>query len=493
MTEPVFGITFQRDDHEPRPVIGADMSVVGLVGTAPEADADDFPLNTPVLMSSSDPDMLIALGLAGTLPDALTAINAQLGAFQVAAKVVVVRVAEGGSVEQTLANLIGVEASQTGIFALLKAGPELAVIPRLVAVPGYTHQRYGGIASIAITDGGQDYTTAPAVQFNGGTPIRAAAATATVAGGVVTAITITDPGLYLTAPTVQFTGGGGTDAAATATLETLANPVCAALPSVLNRLLAHAVVEGPGTNATAIKDWRETLSSDRLIPVDAWTRVQEGVSVVTNPGAAGVIGIGVRRDFEKRGVPSHSWANQPMQGILGPARDVNFSLTDGATEGQDLLLNNIGILVRGELGVESAIASSGFIFVGTDNAGDDPIWQFYNVTRMRDYIHLGLLRTLRFYLGKYNITGQTIEAILNTTRFFLRDLIADGHILAGARIGFEKDKNSPENLRLGKFRLYFAAEEPPVLRRIDIDSRRNRASLDLMLDELITRANELIA
>lgn len=490
MTEPVFGITFTRDDNEPRPVVASDMSVFGLVGTAPEADEDVFPLDTPVAVFSNDRAMLTALGAAGTLPDAIRAINDQLGEFQVAARGVVIRVAPGGTTDETIANLVGDEGARTGLYGLLDAGPVLARIPRLVAVPGYTHQVKRGVTAVVVSNGGTGYTN-PVIGFTGGGG-TGATAEAVVTEGVITAINVLTPGDgYTSAPTVTITDGDGENAVATATVSLLANPVCAALPSVLERLLAHAVVEGPGTTRQAAVDWRETLSSDRLIPVDAWVKVQEGASVITRPGAPRVIGIAVRRDYEKRGVPSHSWANQPLQGIIGLVRNVDFSLTDGATEGQDLLSYNVGVAVRGELGVESAIASSGFVFLGTDNAGDDPIWQFYNVTRMRDYIHLGLLRTLRWYLGRYNINEQTIQAVLNTSGYFLRDLKADRHIL-GYKVGFEVDKNSPEQLRLGKFRFYFMAEEPPVLRRLDIDSRRHRAALEEMLENLIARVNDLV-
>ncbi|MEZ5853150.1 MAG: hypothetical protein R3D68_21155 [Hyphomicrobiaceae bacterium] len=116
---------------------------------------------------------------------------------------------------------------------------------------------------------------------------------------------------------------------------------------------------------------------------------------------------------------------------------------------------------RGELGVETAIASGGFVFVGTDNAGEDDLWRFYNVTRGRDYIHLMFLRTLRFYLGRFNITGQDDPGRAQHHSFALRDLKADGDIL-GYEIKFTRDQNSPEQLRLGKFTINFAAEEAPV-------------------------------
>lgn len=496
MTDPVFGLTFARDDNEARPVVDADLSVIGLVGTAPDADENVFPLNTPIDMFSADGAMLLGLGSDGTLPDALRAINDQLGDFQVSARVVVVRVTEGVSDAATIANLIGSQANLTGIYALLKSGPDNGVIPRIVGVPGYTHQRETGVSAIAVSNAGSGYTSAPTVAFTGGGGTGAAATAVLGTGadaGKIVSFTITNPGTgYTSAPTVALTGGGGSGGAATASVAVIANAICVALPSVLSKMLAHAVVEGPGTNNTDIVAWRETIASERLIPVDMWVRVQEGESIVTRPGVGRILGIAVRRDYEKRGVPGHSWANQQVAGIVGFARSVDFSLTDGATTGQVLLAANVGIGVRGEMGVESAVASSGFVFIGTDNAGEDPLWQFYNVTRMRDFIHLGLLKRWRTRLGKSNINIQTVDDVQNDAKFWLRDLKADEHIL-GYRVGFEASKNSPETIRLGRIRVFFAAEEPPVLRRIDVDSRRYRPALDALIDELATASTQIAA
>jgi hypothetical protein len=81
-----------------------------------------------------------------------------------------------------------------------------------------------GIKTIVITNGGSGYTTAPTVTFSGG---GGATATATIAGGRVTAITLDrDPmaitffneGKYTTVPTITISGGGGSGATATATI-----------------------------------------------------------------------------------------------------------------------------------------------------------------------------------------------------------------------------------------------------------------------------------
>jgi uncharacterized protein len=226
------------------------------------------------------------------------------------------------------------------------------------------------------------------------------------------------------------------------------------------------------------------MQSERLIPVE--TAVKVGNPAVQQPASPRVLGIAVRRDHQFQGRPFHSWANQPVQGIVGPNRAINFSLTDGATEGQSILAANGGVIIRGEMGVETAIAQGGYVYVGTDTCSEDTLWTFYNVMRGRDYIHLMFLRTLRYYLGRFNITGQAIEAIRNTMAFAMRDLKADGDIL-GYKISFTRDQNSPEQLRLGKFTLDFAAEEPPVLRYLGIQSARYRPALDALLDDLLSQ------
>jgi len=484
MADPTFGISITRVNNEPLPVVGADMAVVGLVGTAPAANATTFPLNTPVLLFSDDADKLAALGDEGTLPDAVRGINDQLGEFQAAARVVVVRVEEGIDVDATMANIIGSEATRTGIYALLTAGPILGVVPRLVATPGFTSQQKRGVTKITIVSEGTGYEVGDAISGTGGGGSGFAAEVSEVdEDGKIVAVAITDPGSgYSSAPTLSVSSTGGTGASLTATIEKLANPVIAALPSVLNRLLAHAVVDGPATTLQDWVDWRETISSDRIIPVE--TAVKYGVSAAVKPASPRIIGIGVRRDHEFNGRPFHSWANQPVAGIVGPNRPIDFSLTDGSTEGQTILSQNGGIIVRGEMGVENAIASGGFVYIGTDTCSEDPLWQFYNVTRGRDYIHLMFLRTLRNFLGKRNIDVGTITDILNTMRFALRNLEADGDILPGWRVFFTRDQNTPEDLRLGRFTVDFAVEEPPVLRYLGLRSQRNRASLELLVKNL---------
>ena len=413
MSDPTFGINIQRIDNEPRPGVAANMSVIGLLCVADAANATRFPLNVPVFCYSDDSTLAADLGATSEPMDALDAINDQLGEFQVAAEVVIVRVAEGVDTDETITNMVGSSVAGTGIHAFKDAGQITGFTPRLIIAPGYTSQQ---------------------------------------------------------------------------SASNIANALVAEAPAVLDALLAHMICEGPGTTLQAFTDWRETISSTRIIPVETWVKV--GQSATVAPSAARICGIAVRRDHEFGGRPFHSWANQPVRGIVGPNRPIRFSLTDGATEGQAILSQNGGVIVRGEMGVEQAIASAGFVFIGTDTASDDELWRFYNVSRGRDYIHLLFLQTLRFYLGKFNITVNTIDAVLRTMESSLRSLQADQDIL-GFQVGFDRDQNSPEEIRLGRFTVKFQAEEPPVLRYLGIQSARYRPALEAVLDDLIAQVDPI--
>jgi len=249
------------------------------------------------------------------------------------------------------------------------------------------------------------------------------------------------------------------------------------------------IVESAGSSMQNDIDWRETMQSQRLIPLSGGCRVMDPATsfIVIRPLAPRMAGIMVRRDHEK-GAPFHSAANQPVQGIISPNREIGFSLTDNANEAQELLGANIGVLIRGEVGDDFAIASGGFVLISTDNAGEDPIWQMYNVMRGRDYIHLGMLKTLRWYLGRYNIIGHTVTAIVQTMEYFLRDLHADQHIL-GYACTFRSEGNSPEQIRLGHLTVGFKAEEPPVLKHLTIESSRYREAIDAMVSDLASQLN----
>jgi len=112
-------------------------AVIGLVATAPEADAKLFPLDTPVLLTNPQ-DGLATAGLRGTLGKALQAI-----ADQVRCPVIVVRVSDDADEATTTANVIGTTNEQgryTGLKALLTAEQRVGLRPRIVGAPGLMNE-----------------------------------------------------------------------------------------------------------------------------------------------------------------------------------------------------------------------------------------------------------------------------------------------------------------------------------------------------------------
>ena len=495
MSDPTFGLNIQTVSEEARPGLTANMSVVGLVGIAPDANAEAFPLNEPVTFFSDDAAKLAALGEAGTIYQALSAINLQLGEFEVAAQVIVVRVEEGETTAETIANLRGDINARTGMYSLLNAPHELGVTPRLIGVPGFTSQGVNVASNPVLLTPGSNMTVAPTIAVTGGgsdpgkvLPTMHAVMGTGGSAQSVASLVLDTPGENLSGTlTVTFSGGGseGGKVLPTATLQvdSTSNAIIAGLPALLDQLLAVAVVDGPASTMTAAINWRETISSRRIIPLDPAVKILDSDGeVVVVPASPYILGVAVRRDHEFGGRPFHSWANQAINGIVGISRPISFSLLDGATEGQTLLSHNIGVIVRGESS-DGAIADGGYVYIGTDGCSEDTLWTFYHEVRGRDYIHLLFIKTLRFYLGRFNITAQAMQAVVNTMEFALRDLKAQDDIL-GYKVSFDRDRNSPEQLRLGRFTINFAAEEPPVLRYLAIRSARYRPALDALLTDL---------
>ena len=131
------GVEVVEIDSGPRPIQTLKSSVIGVVGTAPNADSEVFPINTPVLIAGQR-TLAAQLGEGGTLPAAMDDIFDQAGAM-----VVVIRVEEGINDAETLSNVIGGVDAQTGqyqgIQALLGASSDVHVTPRILIATEFTH------------------------------------------------------------------------------------------------------------------------------------------------------------------------------------------------------------------------------------------------------------------------------------------------------------------------------------------------------------------
>ncbi len=454
------GVEVLQIDDGPRPIQTVRSSVIGLIGTAPDADPAVFPLNTPVLIAGS---RLEAAGLdtvgdgEGTLPDAMDAIFDQAGAV-----VVVVRVDEGASLAETIANVVGGVDGDTGAYegvqAFLAAESVLGFAPRILCAPGFTSERPTGVTSVAVTEGGSGYTSAPAVTFTGGEG-SGAEATAVIEEGAVTAVTVTKSGSgYTAAPTVGFTGGEGSGAAATASIDSYANPVVSELLGIADRLRAVIIADGPDTNDADAIEWAGDFGSKRVYVVDPGVKIYDSEGdIVSQPASARVAGMIAKSDADRGFWWSPS--NREMYGIIGTTRNVDFALGDANARANLLNEQNVATIIR----------QDGYRLWGNRTLSSDPVWAFLSVVRTADMINESLLRAHLWAVDR-NITKTYIEDVLEGVNAYLATLKAKGAILGGT-CWADPELNTPTELAAGKVYFDFDFTPPAPAEHVTFRSR----------------------
>ncbi|MCG7947384.1 MAG: phage tail sheath subtilisin-like domain-containing protein [Candidatus Thiodiazotropha taylori] len=141
------GVEVIEIDSGPRPIRTVRSSVIGLIGTAPDADEDRFPANFPVLIAGKRSEAA-GLGSTGTLPAAIDDIFDQTGAM-----IVVIRVEESEDepfleaeigpplpgVGQVIGGIDDETGQYLGIQAFLAAESEVHVTPRILIAPEFSH------------------------------------------------------------------------------------------------------------------------------------------------------------------------------------------------------------------------------------------------------------------------------------------------------------------------------------------------------------------
>lgn len=449
-TDFLHGVEVLEIDSGSRVIQTVKSSVIGIVGTAPNADPDAFPINTPTLIAGSQREAakLDLLGTGeGTLPKALDAILDQIGAV-----VIVVRVEEGATDAETLANIMGGVDANTGkyegVHALLGAESVVGYSPRILCVPGFTHTRVqNGVTAITLGAGGTGYTSAPTVTLTGGGG-TGATAEATVSGGVVTKITVTNSGSgYTTAPTVALAGGGGTGATATASVGVAANAVVSELLGIANRLRAVIIADGPNTNDADAIAYRGDFGSKRVYVVDPKVLVlDEDGTTITDWSSPRVAGLIARIDNERGFWWSPS--NQEIYGIQGTARTIDFVLGDASSRANLLNENEVATIIR----------QDGFRLWGNRTCSSDQKWAFLCVVRTADIINDSLLRAHLWAVDR-GITKQYVNDVIEGVNAYLRNLVGLGAILGGT-CWADPDLNTADQIADGK--VYFDFDFTPV-------------------------------
>jgi phage tail sheath protein FI len=450
------------------PVSTVKSNVIGVVGTAPNADPNLFPLNTPVAVFANT---LMAANLKtdGTLLDAMDAIYGQGSPV-----VVVTRVAEGTTEAETWSNACGTPSARTGIWSLLNARPTLRVVPKLLIAPGLTSGRpSNGVVEANISAGGTGYVqSSTTVTFSapaaGG--VRATGV-AQVVGGVVTGLTVTNPGFgYSAAPTVTI-GGVGTGATATADLGVAPNPVGQSLAAIVDRLRAVAFLDGPGTSYADAVAYRNDFGSQRVAIIDPGVRAYDITTsqYVNKPSAAYAAGIQARVDAEKGFW--YSFSNELIQNIGGPARPVDWMPNDRDSEANLLNASQVTTIIHDD----------GFRFWGLRSTTQDTLWQQLSVRRTADMVYESIERAERSRLDQ-PFSFQLLDAIQSDVNRYLTLLKTRGALIGG-KAWIDKTLNTAATFTNGELTVNFDLEPPACLEHLIFQASRNPSYYDNFIEE----------
>ncbi len=484
------GIEVVQIDDGIRPIATVKSSIIGFVGTAPNAATD----TKATLVQGVAPAALVFTAKSvGVLGNLITVHLRSPGTASAALAVVVTGTAIVVNLATNASSVVTSTAAQV-IAAIVASSPANA----LVAVANAPGSAGTGVAAataapVALTGGADEpfpvnrsvLITGPrmAALLGAGGTLKAAY-DAIYAQGVSTCIVVrVAVGADATATLANVLGdptaGTGVYDLMTAATETgqtprilaapgftataaasPASPVTLALITVATRLRAVVIADGPNTTETdAITD-RNKFGSDRLFIVDPAVRVFDTVTqnFVNRPASAYVAGILSNMDATKGFWWSPS--NQIVQGISGTARAVSFAISSAETEANRLNEQEVATIIR----------QDGFRLWGNRTTASDPLWAFLPVRRTADMVYESIETALLWAMDR-PFSAQLLLDIRDTVQEYLNTLTRRGAILGG-KVWIDPELNSATELAAGKLYLDFDIEPPAPLEHLTFRAHR---------------------
>ena len=211
-----------------------------------------------------------------------------------------------------------------------------------------------------------------------------------------------------------------------------------AMIPLAERMRAIIVADGPNTDDAAAIAYRGEFGSDRVYLVDPsvkyWSAANNAEAVwVASPRVAGIIS---KSDIERGFWWSPS--NREMLGITGTDRPVDFELGDPLSRANYLNENEVATIIR----------KDGYRLWGNRSCAADPKWAFLSVRRTADMVHEALLRGHMWAIDR-GITRTYIEDVTESVNAYLAHLVVVGAIIGG-RCWADEELNTPDQIAQGK-------------------------------------------
>lgn len=471
----IHGIEIVEIDAGPRPIATVRSSIIGLVGTAPDAEGSAFATLTSGTVADNT-------GLVWTAETAGTAGNA-IGVYVVAPPAI--NQALAVSVSGTVIT-VSLETGATAGVGTSTAAEVLAAVNAhaaaslLVGVTALGLSSGAGVLTASwpkqlLLTGGLDAalpldtpvlvtTRTEAARFGDTGTIPSALDAIWDQGGAWVVVVRVEEGVDDAATLTNMIGDGtlltgvhaltGSESALGVVPRILIVPgftdttaLVAELIGIAERLRAIIIADGPNTTDAEAITWRGNFGSERVYIVDPqikfWdTATNAEANQVASPRVAGIIA----KSDQERGF-WWSPSNRLMNGITGTARAVDFELGNPLSRANYLNENEVATIVR----------KDGYRLWGNRSCSADPKWAFLSVRRTADMVHESLLAAHLWAVDR-NITRTYIEDVLESVNAYLAHLMSIGAILGG-RCWADEELNTPDQIAQGK--VYFDFDFTP--------------------------------
>lgn len=214
--------------------------------------------------------------------------------------------------------------------------------------------------------------------------------------------------------------------------------VASALQPIADRMRAIALIEGPDTTDEDAIAYRNNFGNKRLYLSDPGvlafdTVTSEEIKVSNSAYVAGLI---ARIDNQLGFWWSPS--NQLIYGINGLTRPVDFTLGDVNSRANYLNENEVTTIIQ----------QDGYRLWGNRTCSSDPKWAFINVVRTADILNDSLQREHLWAVDRC-INKTYIADVQAGVNAYIRSLIAMGALLGG-KCWPDPELNTPENMAAGK-------------------------------------------
>ncbi|GFN46367.1 phage tail sheath C-terminal domain-containing protein [Candidatus Regiella insecticola] len=411
------GIEVVEIDTGTRPIRTVRASVIGLVGTAPDADAEVFPFDTPVLIAGSRLETA-KLGKTGTLPAAIDGIFDQTGAV-----VVIIRINESSAITTARKTV----AEKKTLVTTKKK--DLEGKNKELAAASNTQR---AAVEATLTAAKKELETEEKNLTEEITKLKKAE-TEMIKGGVnETTGAYTGVKALLAAQSKV----GVTPRILIAPGFTHIEEVTQEMWSIADQLRAIIIADGPCTNDAAAIKYRGKFGSARVYLVDPQVQVSTTGDQQFEPASARVAGVLVKSDAERGFWWSPS--NREIYGIIGTHRPIDFAF--GNKNARANILN--------EQDIATIIQQDGYRLWGNRTCASDKKWAFLSVRRTADMVNESLLQNHLWALDR-NISKTYVSDVSEGVNAYLRHLTAQGAVLGG-KCWADPDLNTPEQIKEGK-------------------------------------------